>query len=196
VADELFSEYDYSSSLPLRTDTALRLTPLLNGEELSRLSDSELKDFLRNLPMVTMDNRHGKSEETDSDAGAPFESLLPSPENGNITTPPSLNVPSELKQYDGSLRELPTTTRRPVTEAGAEATEMQGNYSAAMNAPLSESMAASLLFAASVARKRGWNIVSFSDEEEIIQGNLHDLRKMQSSRQYEAWQKQDRTTKH
>ena len=113
-----------------------------------------------------------------------------------MTIPSSINMPSELKKNDDSSRSLPATNRKPVTDTGAEATEIKDNYSAAVNEPLSESMAASLLFAANVARKRGWNIVRSSDEEEIIQGDLQELRKMQSSRQYEAWKKQDSTTKH
>jgi hypothetical protein len=64
------------------------------------------------------------------------------------------------------------------------------------NAPSSEAMAASLLLAASVARKRGWNIVRSSKEEAVIYGDLQDLRKMQSSRTFEVWEKQDMTTKH
>ena len=112
-----------------------------------------------------------------------------------MNTPSSLDTPLELKQNNDSAKSLPGTNRKQVIDTGAEATEMKDD-SAAMNAPLSESMAASLVFAASVARKRGWNMARLSDEEEIIQGDLQDLRKMQSSQQYEAWKKQDSTTKH
>jgi len=194
-----------SVRLPQRTDRALRLMPLLNGEELSRLSDNELKDFLRNLPLLTETNqRHGQSEGTTTQS----EIAVPSPEGDTLTTPSEFKVPSEGKQIDGTqepdkakqlddvLEDLTVINKYLKTGVAFEGREITASYQTSMNAPDSDSMAASLLVAANVASKRGWNILRSNDEEAIIQGNLQELRKMQSSQKFKIWQRQDSISKH
>jgi hypothetical protein len=54
---------------------------------------------------------------------------------------------------------------------------------------LPASLAAGLLVAGSVARRRGWDVAGLSRTEKRIQGDLQDLRKTQQGRQYQAWVK-------
>ena len=63
----------------------------------------------------------------------------------------------------------------------------------ALNSPISNSLAVGLLFVANVAGQRGWKLSRVGDEDKVIQGDLDELRKMQSSRKYSSWQKRDFT---
>ena len=50
-------------------------------------------------------------------------------------------------------------------------------------------VAAGLLLAARVSRKRGWHVGWFGDGQQQVQGDLDDLRKQQSERQFKVWRK-------
>ncbi|MGV7234872.1 MAG: calcium-binding protein, partial [Nitrosomonadaceae bacterium] len=189
-ADGLFVEGDGSGVSPL-TDSALRLTPLLNGEELSRLSDSELKEFLRNLPLLSVEDSRrtgyqsaaGSSDVPDE----PSKTTVPSVEEEEIEPISAFNMPLELnKSQAASDDSLINATQGDITQA-------QNQYSTSMNASISDTLALGLLGVVNVAGQRGWKLGRLSDEEKVIQGDLEDLRKVQSSRKYSIWQKQDST---
>ena len=55
--------------------------------------------------------------------------------------------------------------------------------------PLIAPMAASMLLAARVSRKRGWSVGWLGDGQLQVQGDLGELRKVQSERQFKVWRK-------
>ena len=187
----LFSEYNYELSPPLRTDTALRLTPLLNGEELLRLSDNELKDFLRNLPLLPIDNNHAdfSNSEQPSNEENNNEELLPD-NNEKIAEEFSnhsiLKVIEETQSVD-SIQSLSHSDNKLL--AINKVVNSEDSNTLKTNSFLSEKVAVSLLIAASVANRRGWKLTSPSNEKTLVCGDLQDLRHIQSSRKFDVWKK-------
>jgi len=183
LSDGLFVEE--SAADKFLTDTALRLTPLLNGEELSRLSDSELKEFLRNLPLLSVEGRRGAGHMLAS-GSAPVtddSSKTPVPliEEGDIVHVSAFNKPSE---FNGSQ----TATDRKLIATLGNITEAENAYLASVDA---DSLATGLLCAINAAGQRGWKLGRLTNNAKNIQGDLQNLRKLQSSRKYSIWQKQD-----
>ncbi|SEQ89517.1 hypothetical protein SAMN03080615_03144, partial [Amphritea atlantica] len=185
--DDIFVDRESSDESPLRTDTALRLMPLLNGEELSRMTDSELKEFLRNLPLLGVEHRR-HSGHMAKPGPEPEESKQPAvPVAAEDAIIPATAVNQAAETY-GSWTPGDNYSENRSQE---DIAEEGGDYSITSNASLSDSLAVGLLLAANVAGQRGWKLGRLSDEEGVIQGDLQDLRKKQSSRKYSIWQKQD-----
>jgi hypothetical protein len=155
---------------PLRTDVALRLTPLLNGREFSQMSDTELTDFLRNLPLTAAEESTGTSSAKTSEASeqVPSDSELPG----------ETQKPIELKpQVDPNIS----------TPVDPEQNDV-GNESSVSD-DLSVEMLASLLIAAKSSRKRGWELSGLGEKHVKIDGNLTSLRDDQADRQFKHWQR-------
>ena len=158
---------------PLRTDVALRLTPLLNGREFSQMSDTELTDFLRNLPLTAAEESTGTSSEKTSDATqqVPGESE-PAGETDEM------QKPIEVKpQFDEGVS----------TPVDPEQNNV-GNESSVSD-DLSVERLASLLIAAKSSRKRGWELSGLDEKHVNIDGNLTSLRDDQADRQFKHWQR-------
>jgi len=190
----LFSDEGYSEEVPLRTDTALRLTPLLNGEELSRLSDSELKDFLRNLPLIQ--KTHRSAPQPNNAPKAPGENLDESFDLAYESYAYSAlaAVDRAILRADEEHDSLQANNKLASTDMEAEDTAIYVDEPQSMVDGLSGTLAASLMFVANAGRKRGWNTVRLSSEESQIQGDLNDLRKQQDSQQFTIWEKPDGTS--
>jgi hypothetical protein len=222
----------------------MRLTSLLSGEDLSKLSLSELKDFVRNLPLTanaaegfrrtghtpglgasttptvssaTADEtiqggtnlEETNLEETNLDETNLDETNLDETNldetNLDETNLDETNL-DETNLDETNLDETTTISSlniplRLMTLGRADSNLLNGNSlhtvedksedSISLNSFLPESLAAGLLLAANVAGTRGWKLGRLSDEDKVIQGNLDELRKMQSSRKYSIWQKQN-----
>ena len=158
---------------PLRTDVALRLTPLLNGREFSQMSDTELTDFLRNLPLTAAEESNSTSGTKSSDATqqAPNESE-PRSETGET------QKPIEVK---------PQSDEGVSTPVDPEQNSLSNESS--VSADLSVEMLASLVIAAKSSRKRGWELSGLGENHDNIDGNLTSLRDDQADRQFKHWQR-------
>jgi hypothetical protein len=181
----LFTDIERSGVSPLRTDTALRLMPLLNGEELSRMTDSELQEFLRNLPLLGVEQRRGSGHLSGSSPAAEEsqEPAVPEAAEDAIIPETAVNNPAGQNGVWG-----PTDNHSESGYVG-DAADVESEYTLPSDASLSDSLAVGLLLAANVAGQRGWRLGRLSDEESVIQGDLQDLRKTQTSRKYSIWQK-------
>ncbi|MBU2963966.1 calcium-binding protein, partial [Amphritea atlantica] len=187
--DDIFIDSGDSDAEPLRIDTALRLTPLLNGEELSRLSDQELQEFLRNLPLLGVEQRRG-SGHTSRPVSVPVEEQKPTAP----VAPDDAIIPvAMVNERPAQDRSWLSTASDSEKSVDGEATELDREYAAPASEPLSDSLAIGLLLAANVAGQRGWRLGRLSNEDNVIQGDLQDLRRAQSSRKYSIWQKKDLT---
>ena len=158
---------------PLRTDVALRLTPLLNGREFSQMSDTELTDFLRNLPLTAAEESNSSSGTKSSDATQQVPSdSEPASETDETQKPievkpqvdEGISTPLDPEQND-------VGDERPVSD------------------DLSVEMLASLLIAAKSSRKRGWELSGLGEKHDKIDGNLTSLRDDQAERQFKHWQR-------
>jgi len=242
----LFVDGGGFTGVPLRTNTALRLTSLLNREDMAQLSDIELKEFLRNLPLITAESsrssgnasRFAPTQTTTPEPGEPVRQAVPATPGepavpgaadgeGNPTNPalpgtvegegaptnlaaptvvegegtpinPAVPTAAETETMPTSAFYTPLIFDPPwVAESGlqnnnqAVVPEEEAERSPLLEASMPESFVAGLLFVANVAGQRGWKLSRLSDEEKVIQGDLEKLRKMQSSRKYSIWQKQD-----
>jgi hypothetical protein len=149
---------------------------------------------LRNLPLIAANDGSGNRRDSNIQSNAPDNNVMPTPSDADDSVLPEVSSLSILKPTEQNRVDYLSPS---LATSGSKMTAMIANAAGEHNnAPSSEAMAASLLLAASVARKRGWNIVRSSEEEAVIYGDLQDLRKMQSSRKFEVWEKQDMTTKH
>ena len=158
---------------PLRTDVALRLTPLLNGREFNQMSDTELTDFLRNLPLTAAEESNSSSGMKNSDATqqVPNESE-PAGETDEA------QKPVEVKpQFDEGVS----------TPVDPEQNNV-GNESS-VSGDLSVEMLASLVIAAKSSRKRGWELSGLGENHDNIDGSLTSLRDDQADRQFKHWQR-------
>jgi hypothetical protein len=197
-SDELFVEEEGDGDTPL-TDTALRLTPLLNGEELANMSGSELKEFLRNLPLLAAEDTrrsgHAHSSSSVSAPVAPGESTnpaVPTVEEDDII-PISAFI---MHSQDDSSSLVIEDDAINFAQVGSTEKDNKSSISIEASASLSGTAAAGLLLAANVAGQRGWQVSRLNGEDKVIQGDLQELRKTQSSRKYTLWQKTDCTDKH
>ncbi len=175
--EEFSSAYDDPLNTPLRTDIALRLTPLLDPAEMLKMSNAELQDFLRSLPLTQADNPVGYQVAPLLDAGGGADGIPPRPSDG--------------KQLQHRLEEVvlqDNDNLQPVAPA-AENSVDSSDESHTLQDSLAASVAASMLLAARVSRKRGWHIGWVGDAGERIQGDLGELRKLQSERQFKIWRK-------
>jgi hypothetical protein len=193
ASDIIVSDDEDLSGSTWRTDIALRMTPLLNGEALSRLSDSELQDFLRALPVTQTANPVG------------YE-VAPSIDTRRATQDNGVNEPGrrpgDLELFDQSpdiddqiLGEGSEQPGSSATGNSAAFSDEAFSYEALSDEasesqdPLAAPMAASMLLAARVSRKRGWSVGWLGDGQQQVQGDLGELRKVQSERQFKVWRK-------
>ena len=158
---------------PLRTDVALRLTPLLNGREFSQMSDTELTDFLRNLPLTAAEESNSTSGTKSSDA----TQQVPS-ESEPASETDETQKPIEVKpQFDEGVS----------TPVDPEQNSLSNESS--VSDDLSVEMLASLVIAAKSSRKRGWELSGLGEKHVKIDGNLTSLRDDQADRQFKHWQR-------
>jgi Ca2+-binding RTX toxin-like protein len=171
---------------PLRTDRALLLSPLFDQDSLSQLSDSELRDFLRSLPLAS------STESGNTPPSPPVEGL-----EVIVDTPEDAPYPyeeideegfnEEVSQFwQGSPHAMMVAENR--TDFTSRTDPIEDNASDSETS-MPASLAAGLLVAGSVARRRGWDVTGLSRSEKRIQGDLQDLRKTQQSRQFSVWMK-------
>ena len=57
--NSLYTEADLPDEPPVQNDTQLRLIPAISSFELLRMSESDLRQFLRNLPLNPADSENG-----------------------------------------------------------------------------------------------------------------------------------------
>jgi len=182
---------------PVRTDTALRLLPMLSADDLKRLSDNELKDFLRNLPLLPSNSntQHGPDKSFDFKFNTLENALNLTPDADSKKPWSPVSTGSDHHQSDEhlsySLQPLTDDVRAKAFAPDDAVSDKDATLS--VNESLSDSMIASLLFTATVARKRGWNIGGSAKDEESIYGDLQELRGIQQSKQYDVWKKRDRS---
>jgi len=167
-----------------RTDRALSLTPLLNGEDLARLSDAELRQFLESLPVLTLG---GGGSGGDGDVEAPLEPSADLPastvDQKNAKAKAQVNPSiSALGSKASDDAQSPSVTRVPTV---GEST-MKGE---SVPAVASAAMGASLLMAARVSRRKGWRIGELDSPKASISGDFELLRKSQADRNFKLWQR-------
>jgi len=171
TADYSLITDDPAATKPLQADTALRLTPLLDGRDFKQMSDTELAEFLRNLPLVS-------AETSSSDGGVrSSEASQVTPENGELP------VEESEAQKPGATEQL----FEQETSAPLESKDNDASIESSGNTDLSAEMLASLLIAAKASRKRGWQLAGSEQNQGTIDGNLSDLREVQSERQFKPW---------
>jgi Ca2+-binding RTX toxin-like protein len=173
AADDRLAQEESAAVKPLRTDVALRLTPLLNGREFNQMSDTELTDFLRNLPLTPAEgsNNAGSARSSDASQQAPVDSELPS-ETDDTQKPVDVKPQSdEDASTELDLLEMNVSNDSPASD------------------DLSVEMLASLVIAAKSSRKRGWELSGLGDNHGKIDGNLGSLRDDQADRQFKPWQR-------
>ena len=90
------------------------------------------------------------------------------------------DVEDQALQYDDGLQ-----PDMPAAEPGV-ATSDQPQL---LQDPLTAPAAASLLLAARVSRKRGWQVGWVGDAQDRIHGDIAELRKTQAERQFKVWRK-------
>ena len=73
------------------------------------------------------------------------------------------------------------------TSAPLESKDNDASIESSGNTDLSAEMLASLLIAAKASRKRGWQLAGSEQNQGTIDGNLSDLREVQSERQFKPW---------
>ena len=99
--------------------------------------------------------------------------------------------PSDREQFKQSLEDLVLQdfdALQPVARGAENSVESSDEPHQSQDS-LAAPMAASMLLAARVSRKRGWHIGWVGDAGERIQGDLGELRKLQSERQFKIWRK-------
>ena len=240
----LVADKESSSGTLLRTDTALRLIPLLNSEDFAKLSDSELKDFLRNLPLIAAeDGQRRPLPASEAEPEPEPEEATLSIKEGEMIPISTVDIPIiedemilistlDIPISDGEV--IPILTANTLLKLSfseivdsnkffvpsveedeiipisvfnipliSDSISKNGNqlvpekdvneFLIPLDASMSSSLAAGLLFVSNVAGQRGWKLCRVGDEDKVIQGDLEKLRKMQSSRKYSIWQRQDLT---
>jgi len=188
---------------PVRTDSALRLLPMLDAADLLRLSDTELRDFLRNLPLLPSSShtQHGPDKSFDFNFNPIDNALNLTPDTDSENSLPARKNLFALQQYsdkafDDSLQPLPGELSTNSQALAPHELDTDNKAGLSAEDDVTDSMLASLLFTATVASKRGWSMAGTRTDEQRIQGDLLELRKTQDRKQFSRWKKPDSTTKH
>jgi len=170
-----------------RTDRALSLTPLLNGEYFARLSDAELREFLGNLPLQALGGGSSGEEQV------PFEQAIDVPaaaedkENANTEAEVIPSVSAIESRLPGSGQ------TQADNHGSALAAALAGNSMSPASETAGESSAlplgASLLMATRASGRKGWTIGGLDSPKVSIQGDFAQLRKTQADRVFKHWQR-------
>lgn len=211
---KVWSEVTHSVGSSVRTDTALQLQPLLNKEDLAMLSDNDLKDFLRNLPIPLNNNGSGVSTAetvTAANADKAEPQIKPVREARAVKAVNNATVTKELQEMEEGF--LPGPIKVPtdwhegkedwmqelfkdlnkfyqITPAPEESENLllRNDLSMSDN-DSSDVMAASLLAAVAVARQRGWKVSGNAEVSNRIQGDLNRLRDKQKTQTFDVWER-------
>jgi hypothetical protein len=176
-SSSLFSaDEDRGADTAFRSDIALRMTPLLNSGEISRLSDSELQEYLRSLPLLQADNP----------AGYEVTPLFHS--SGSGGSPPAPPGDEDEPEQEAPEQVSPETGGAPVTESAITNSDALTDGSELLQDTLVAPVAGALL-AARASRRQGWNLGVCGPAQARIQGDLSKLRKLQAEQQFKVWRK-------
>lgn len=158
---------------------------MLYGDELSRLSDDDLKEFLSNLPLEpAREMRGGTSEDTQVDI-EPAEDTLE-----QATSQEKGEAAKEVLTQSLAESKLPSGQHayKPAGGDNAATTDSDATTGDELSSLLTnDAVEASVLLAAAASSRRGWQLGGVRRGDDIISGDLQELSRKQSDGRFSDW---------